>query len=70
MPGVTKQDIKVSITENSVTIHAEKNDKKYHTEIPASLAIDANKSAKANYSNGILELKIALKEPVNRNQGK
>src|SRR5918911_619959 len=34
MPGVTKQDIKVSVAENSVTIHAEKGDRKYHTEIP------------------------------------
>ncbi len=63
MPGVTKQDIKVSITENSVTIHAEKGDKKYHTEIPSNTELD-DKSAKATYANGILELKIKMKEPA------
>ncbi len=61
MPGVTKQDIKVSVGD-CVTIHAEKGEKKYHTEIPIDLALD-DKSAKATYSNGILELKIKLKEP-------
>ena len=61
MPGVTKQDINVSISEDYVSIHAEKGDKKYHTDIPVSLALD-EKSAKATYANGILELKIKLKE--------
>jgi len=61
MPGVSKQDIKVNVTENSVTIHAEKGDKKYHTEIPSKAELD-DKSAKATYANGILELKIKLKE--------
>jgi HSP20 family protein len=61
MPGVTKQDIKVSVAEEEVTLHAEKGDKKYHTEIPVNVALD-DKSAKATYANGILELKIKLKE--------
>jgi HSP20 family protein len=62
MPGVTKQDIKVSVTEDYVSVHAEKGDKKYHTDIPVNVALD-DKSAKATYANGILELKIKLKEP-------
>jgi HSP20 family protein len=62
MPGVTKQDIKVSVSESYVSIHAEKGDKKYHTDIPVDVTLD-DKSAKATYSNGILELKIKLKEP-------
>ncbi|SRR5579884_848000 len=62
MPGVTKQDIKVSVSESYVSIHAEKGDKKYHTDIPVDVILD-DKSAKATYSNGILELKIKLKEP-------
>lgn len=60
LPGVAKQDIKVSVSEGNVTIHAEKGDKKYHTEIPFDLQLD-DKSAKAIYANGILELKIKLK---------
>lgn len=62
MPGVTKQDIKVKISEDYVTVHAEKGEKKYHTDIPVDVELD-DKSAKATYSNGILELKIKLKSP-------
>lgn len=61
MPGVTKQDIKVGVSEEQVRIQAEKGDKKYHTEIPVNVPLD-DKSAKATYANGILELKIKLKE--------
>ncbi len=62
MAGVTKQDIKVKISEGYVTIHAEKGEKKYHTDIPVDVQLD-EKSAKATYSNGILELKLKLKAP-------
>lgn len=60
MPGVTKQDIKVSVSEDQVSIHAERGDKKYHTEIPVTIPLD-DKSSKASYANGILELKIKAK---------
>ena len=62
MPGVTKQDIKVSVGEDHVAINAEKGEKKYQTTVPVSVQLDDN-SAKATYANGILELKIKLKEP-------
>jgi HSP20 family protein len=61
MPGITKQDVKVSVSEGSVTIHAEKGDKKYHTDIPVDTELDSD-TAKATYTNGILELKIKLKK--------
>ena len=60
MPGVTKQDIKVNVGEEYVSIHAEKGENKYHTNIPVNVALD-DTSAKAPYANGILELKIKLK---------
>lgn len=63
MPGVTKQDIKVKISEDNVSIQAERGEKKYHTDIPVNVELD-DKSAKATYSNGILELKIKLKAPL------
>ena len=62
MPGVTKQDIRVNISEDHVSIRAEKGEKKYHTDIPVNVALD-DTAAKATYANGILELKIKLKEP-------
>jgi len=60
MPGITKQDIKLEVADGLVTIHAEKGDKKYHTEIPVQDELDSE-SAKATYTNGILELKIKSK---------
>jgi HSP20 family protein len=62
MPGVTKQDVKVKMSQDYVSIHAEKGEKKYHTDIPVNVELD-DQSAKATYSNGILELKIKLKAP-------
>src|SRR5215469_11476905 len=61
MPGVNKEDIKLNVTDQYVPIHAERGDKKYHADIPVSVDFDES-SAKASYSNGILELKIKPKE--------
>ena len=63
MPGVTKQDIKVSVGEDHVAINAQNTEKKYQTTVPVNVQLDDN-SAKATYANGILELKIKLKEPA------
>jgi HSP20 family protein len=63
MPGVTKQDIKLNVSEGYVSLHAKNESKKYHADIPVDVKLD-NTSAKATYSNGILELKIKLKEPL------
>jgi HSP20 family protein len=61
MPGVNKEDIKVNVSGKYVTVHAEKGDKKYHTDIPVDVELD-DSSAKAMYTNGILELNIKLKQ--------
>jgi HSP20 family protein len=61
MPGVNKEDIKLNLSDQNITIHAEKSDKKYHTDIPVDIELDES-SVKATYSNGILELKIKLKQ--------
>ena len=62
MPGITKQDIKVAVGNGLVTIQAEKGDKKYHSELPVNHELDED-LAKASYTNGILELKIKVKQP-------
>lgn len=63
MPGITKEDVKVSMEEGLVTIHAEKGNKKYHTELPVEKELDTD-STKASYINGILELKIQFKKSL------
>src|SRR5919112_3051934 len=65
MPGVNKEDIKVNVSDKYVTVHAERGDKKYHTDIPVDVELDDSasfSSAKATYTNGILELNIKLKQ--------
>lgn len=69
MPGLSKEDIKVNATENLITIHGEKDQKKYHTELPLNVEID-DTSTKASYSNGILELKLKLKKQQTKSNGK
>jgi HSP20 family protein len=61
MPGITKQDVKVGVEGGLVTIHAENGQKKYHSELPVDNELDAD-TAKATYTNGILELRIKLKK--------
>jgi HSP20 family protein len=65
MPGITKEDIKIHLGEGLVTIQAEKGEKKYHKTIPVEHELDEN-SAKAAYTNGIVELKIKLKAPAKK----
>jgi HSP20 family protein len=61
MPGVTKEDIKLSVSQQTVTIRADHAGKKYLAEIPITVELD-EASAKATYTNGIVELKIKTKE--------
>lgn len=65
MPGLTKEDIKVNISQQTVTISAERAGKKYHTEIPFDVELD-DTSARATYTNGIVELKIKTKQQPKR----
>lgn len=65
MPGITKEDIKIRLGEGLVTIQAEKGEKKYHKAIPVEHELD-EQSAKAAYTNGIVELKIKLKAPAKK----
>ncbi|MBM3895158.1 MAG: Hsp20/alpha crystallin family protein [Thaumarchaeota archaeon] len=61
MPGVEKNDIKVVVQDKTVQIDAEHGEKKYHVKVPIKPKFDEN-TAKANYTNGILELVFKLKE--------
>ena len=61
MPGVDKKDVKIVVEGKIVHIDAEHGEKKYHVKVPIKYKVDEN-SAKANYTNGILELVFKLKE--------
>ncbi len=61
MPGVEKKDVKVVVEDKTVQIDAEHGEKKYHVKVPIKFKVDKD-SAKASYTNGILELKFKLVE--------
>ena len=49
------------VQDKVVQIDAERGDKKYHVKVPVKPKFDEN-TAKASYTNGILELVFKLKE--------
>ncbi|MHA1291312.1 MAG: archaeal heat shock protein Hsp20 [Promethearchaeota archaeon] len=59
MPGVSKEDIELKATTNSLTISSKSENigRKYYKEIDLPTAINSN-YAKARYQNGILEVKL------------
>ncbi|MDN5868357.1 MAG: Hsp20/alpha crystallin family protein [Candidatus Nitrosocosmicus sp.] len=63
MPGMSKEDIKVNVSNNLIVLHGEKGNKKYDTEIPVKTELE-DSSAKALYTYGNLELTIKLKGPL------
>lgn len=67
MPGVEKSDINVSVEDKSVVIKAENGNRKFNTRVPIKYKIDEN-SAKARYTNGILELTFHLAEEKPKGQ--
>ncbi len=60
MPGIDKKDVKVNATEREIEISAETEDRKYHKKVPLETEIDPKKTS-AEYNNGILEVRAALK---------
>ncbi len=60
MPGIKKEDIEVSATENEVLIKAGSGVRKYYKSVKTP-AIDPD-SASAKYNNGVLEVTLKLKE--------
>lgn len=63
LPGVDRSDIEVEVTETTVHLEAEADERKYRKR----LAVDEElvpDSAKASYNNGILEITCDLAEPT------
>ncbi|MFH0971540.1 MAG: archaeal heat shock protein Hsp20 [Candidatus Micrarchaeota archaeon] len=62
LPGVQKEDIHISTTEESMVLHTPYHHKNYKKEIwfPCKVKSD---SAKAIYNNGVLEVKLKRMEP-------
>lgn len=59
MPGIEKSDIKLNVSDKLVLLSAQHGERKYEKKIPLPSKVDEN-SAKAKYTNGVLELTISL----------
>jgi len=57
LPGVERNDIKLDIAEETLTISVDTEKRKYHKELELPLKVDP-KSAKASYKNGVLEVRL------------
>jgi HSP20 family protein len=60
VPGVAKEDLKVTADENTVTIESLTGEQRYHKRIDLPEAVDP-KTAKSTYKNGILEVSFKTK---------
>lgn len=63
MPGVDKKSIKVEATEDTITLRASGEDRKYEKQLRIAVPINPD-SAKARYNNGVLEVTLDLKKPI------
>ncbi len=62
MPGISKEDIELNVTESTISIRAKGEEIEYEKELRLSRPIDPD-SAKASYKNGVLDIVFNLKEP-------
>lgn len=62
LPGVAKSDISVTVDGTTVSIDAERGERKYHAKVPLKRKVE-NDSATASYQNGILEIVLRLAAP-------
>ena len=58
LPGVEKDDIKLTGTANSLTISVDTPNRKYYREVDLPAEVNS-KEAKSSYKNGILEVSLA-----------
>jgi HSP20 family protein len=60
LPGVNREDIDLRVSEKSVTISVDREDRRYYKELDLPGLVDP-KGAKSIYNNGILEITLPLK---------
>ncbi len=67
IPGVSKEDVNLETTENSLVIDVDTEKRRYYKEIDLHSNVDAE-SAKATYNNGVLE--VCLDKMAPKKKGK
>jgi len=65
MPGVSKDKIHLSATEDSIHVEAEGEHKSYEADIRIETPFDVS-NATATYNNGVLEVTLKPKQPLQK----
>jgi HSP20 family protein len=65
LPGVEKEDVQISALEDTVSLAAEKGDRKYKADVPLERAIDPE-SGSASLKNGLLEIIFKTRDNTNK----
>ena len=65
MPGVERDDINVKATYDVAVVSAERESRKYKTEIHLRSQVEPD-SGKAEYKNGVLEILFSLRDKTNK----
>ena len=60
LPGVSKEDVGVTVNEKSVVISVDTENRKYHKELDLPGVVDPQ-GARSTYNNGVLEITLPLK---------
>ncbi len=68
LPGVDKEKIDVKATEEKIVIRASNDYRKYYKEIELPKPVKPE-TARAQFKNGVLEIKVELKEPKKEEKG-
>ena len=65
VPGVDKKDIKLNAADDRLTISVDTERRKYLKDLTLPWKVDPD-SAKTNYNNGVLEVRLKRREPAER----
>ncbi len=65
LPGVSKDDITLYVTERSVTIEVDTPERRYYKELGLPVEVDES-SARSTYKNGVLETVLVKRKPRGR----
>jgi len=65
MPGVEKDDIDLSVAEDTAVVKAERGERKYRAEVGLKAEVVPD-SGKAEYRNGVLEILFSLRDKTNK----
>ncbi|HHQ44565.1 MAG TPA: Hsp20/alpha crystallin family protein [Candidatus Altiarchaeales archaeon] len=63
LPGIEKKDIDLTVNQNELTIKVDTENRKYFKEIELPAEVEEGE-VKANYKNGVLEVKLKKKAPA------